>query len=384
MRNKIYQLRSFGYVEIGDEIWFPNMQFNALVKINKLIGHMEIVDKFPNYGVSQKSLYSTVCHVDRYLVFVPCESEEIAVYDIETREFTSVSLEEKVIKDRKPPYFINAYVSGNYVYMFPTGAACIIKYDVNKQSIKCLENEVSTCVRTMPEMLYCFYQQFEVVDQRIYIPFLEWNAIAIFDLLNENVDIRNLNIKGGCSTINYINGFFYLASWKAPAIYCWDANTESIRTYQDFPKDFTGEPIFICACHIGDELLFFPEHANMIISFCVASGKICEVRRIQNLNSGSVMTYFAQSIGRGGQLLTVDMNAISSFIYTKNKLEIKPYCPTTSLEDNKKEIDNFLLDKDNKALEGYLEEVLKNDECVENTVKKCNNGQKIFEQIRIS
>lgn len=383
MGSDLYKLRSFGYVEIDDEIWFPNLNFNALMKINKLTGRLKIVDKFPNYGAIQRSLYSTICHVNRYLVFVPCESREIVSYDMETRKFTSVSLEEKVIKERRFPYFINAYVYGNYVYLFPTGATCIVRYDTNKQSIKCLENEISTIIRAMPEISYCFYQQFEIVDRKIYIPFLELNAVAIFDLTNENVDIRNLNIEGGCSTINYVNGFFYLASWKNPMIYRWDVKTGRIRTYQGFPKDFTGEQMFLCACHIGDELLFFPEHANMIISFCITSGEICEVKRIQNLNSESVITYFAQNTGMDGQILTADMDAISSFIYAKNKLEIKPHYQIAN-EDSKKEIDNFLLNKDIENLEGYLEEILKNDGDVKKVAKNCNYGKKIFEQVRIS
>lgn len=379
MGSNLYKLRSFGYAEIDDEIWFPNLNFNALMKINKLTGRLEIVDKFPNYGVWQGWLYSTVCHVNGQLVFVPSWSEEIVAYHIETQKFVSTPLDNKFIGEKKY-YFGSAYVYKQYVYMFPTGAKCMVRYDAEKQTITYLENNVSALIRAIPETLSCFYQQFEVIDQKIYIPFLELNAVVIFDLKDESTEIKYLDIEGGCSTINYLNEYFYLTSFRSPKIYRWNDKTGKVQTYQSFPDEFKGEKLFIGACKTEDSLIFFPGRSNMIISFSVLSGKIHEVQRFSDPDCESVVTYFVQEDGTEYTMLTAEMDAISSFTYEENSLKLKPYCQRDKVY-NKKQIDQFFMGEDKKDLEKYIVDILEHSGDVMRQKHKTNCGKRIFEQI---
>lgn len=366
-------------MEIDDEIWFPNLNFNALMKINKLTGRLEIVDKFPSYGFLERHLYSTVCHVNGQLVFVPSCSEEIVSYHLETQKFISTPLDNEFIGEKKY-YFGNAYVYKQYVYMFPTGAKCIVRYDVVKQTVTYLENDVSTFIREIPETLSCFYQQFEVIDQRVYIPFLEVNAVAIFDLKDESAEIKYLNIEGGCSTINYINGYFYLASFRSPKIYRWNDKTGEIQAYQSFPDGFEGEKLFIGAYRAKDSLIFFPGRSNMIILFSVLSGKIREVQRFSNPDCESVVTYFVQKNEIEHTMLTAEMDAINCFAYEEHSLKMKPYCQIDKAY-NKKQIDKFLMWGEKKDLEKYIMNILENGGAVRWREHKANCGKKIFEQI---
>ena len=48
----LYKLRCLGFVEIGDDIWFANLYFNALVRLNKRTGKIEDLKKFPGYTIS--------------------------------------------------------------------------------------------------------------------------------------------------------------------------------------------------------------------------------------------------------------------------------------------------------------------------------------------
>lgn len=384
MGSNLYKLRSFGYVEIDDEIWFPNLNFNALMKINKLTGRLEIVDKFPNYGVWQGWLYSTVCHVNGYLVFVPNESEEVVTYHIETRKFISTPLDHDFI-GRKKTYFVNAYVYKHYVYMFPMGAECIVRYDSIKHTIKYLENDLSILIRSKPQTFYCFYQQFELIDQKIYFPFLELNAVAIFDLDDESVEIKYLDITGGCSTIKYTRDRFYLSSWESRAIYSWDYQTGDIKTYQGVPEGFAEEQKLLYACDVGDALVFFPAQGSMIISFSPKSGEIHTVQEIQNFDKEPIETYFVEENEKKEHvlILTADREFISSCTCIEKSVEVKPYCQFDN-SYNKKQIDDFLFFEDGKLLEEYIAEVLENCENAVQIEVSCNYGKKIFDRMRIS
>ncbi len=383
--NILYKLRSYGYIEIQDDIWFPNLYFNALIKLNKSTGRIKIVDKFPNYEVGCSWLYSTVCYVAGYLVFIPNNSEEIVSYHIEKQKFISVALDSEFIGLKKK-YFVNAYVYKHYVYMFPTGAGCIVRYNVLEHTVKYLENCISELIHKMPESFYCFYQQFDMIDEKIYFPFLDVNAVAVFDLRTERAEIRYLDIEGGCSTINYINGYFYLASWNTPRIYRWDQGTGDIKTYQ-FSENNAGGHIFLGACNIQDKLIFFPEQSDMIMTFCIKSGEMCEEKKI-NKDDELIQTFFCERKKDGCYALTADKEfMIYNFGYN-GELDMSPCFYIDDLY-NKKEIADFLIRKgyyysffeEEQSLQSYIE-IMKNTEQKSQIKKTDYYGEVIFRQIQ--
>lgn len=321
--NMRYKLRCLGYAEVGDDIWFASLYFNGLMKLNTVSGKLEAIHKFPHYDIDQGWLYSTVRYLNGYLICVPNNSGEIVSYHLKSGRFVSISLDERRIGAKKT-YFVSACVYQNYVYMFPTGALCIVRYDVTDHTVKYLENPVSDLLAALPDTSYGFYQQFEMIDKKIYLPFLDVNAIAVFDLEDESVHIRYLNIEGGCSTINYVNGNFYLASWKRPEIYCWNEKTEEIKTYQSFPKDFSGERTFFHACYADGALLFFPEISNMVVSFSMETGRIREEKRIENSDREPLMTFLIQQSEKGYCTLITDSEFVNSIAYADSRLNLIP------------------------------------------------------------
>lgn len=382
--DRLYKLRNQGYVEINGEIWFANLDFNALVKINKASGRIQIIDKFPNFDIMSGWLYATVCYVDEQLVFVPLGSDEIVTYDLREKEFVSVALDKGKIGNKKG-YFANAYVSGNYVYMFPAGAKCIVKYDVTGQKIDYLTNCLNAVENVFTSDDFYFYQEFEVVDEKIYIPFLGLNAIGIFDIRDENMEIKYLDIDGGCSTIIFIGGYFYLASTKAKKIYRWDAKTGEIHMYDIFPQEFIGGEegyLFIGGCKIMDGLFLFPAFGNMIIFFEPDSGKICEIQRIDDGDRRNLHTYFVNK--KENYILMKNMEVMCSFYYEEGRLSSYPYC---YMDDsyNKREINRFLrkyacqdtLMEGGVMLDQYIEMVAEND-ILEETEKGSIYGKEIF------
>ena len=258
--NRLYKLRSLGYAEVNGEIWFPNRYFNALVKVNKTSGEVHLVNKFPNYDIRQRGLYTSVCYVGGKLVFIPGQSNEILSYDVKTEEYVSVELDiQKVGKDKW--YFWNAYVYHQYVYMLPRKSKCIVRYDILENSVKYLENALNKIISSFSEGTPCFVGQFEIVEGKIYMPFEKINAVAIFNLESEEIDIKYLDIENGCSTINYVEGNFYMASCDFPIIYKWNKGENTIKKFDAFPEKFeilegfpTGIIIFGGVCRRGRKL----------------------------------------------------------------------------------------------------------------------------------
>lgn len=382
MGSNLYKLRSHGYVELDGEIWFPNLQFNALMKIKKSTGQLEIIDKFPNYNVLCSWLYSTVYQVGDELVFVPCNSEEVVSYDIKTGKFISTSLDKKWL-GKAGPYFVQGYVYNHYIYMFPVCAKCIIRYDVINHAVKYLDNKLASIISDLPEGSICFYQQYEVLETKMYIPFAELNVVGIFDLRDESFEFKSLSIEGGCSTINYIDGYYYLASWKSPAIYCWDIETGAIRKYDEFPEEFVaGDYVFSFACSMKKRLFLFPHYGNMIVSFDTESGEIRKAQSVDNIDKEAANTYFVKKCAENIYVLTADMKWVHLLDH-KEELQWKP-CFQMDDTYNEKKIADFLFDEDRRNLEGYIVEILASSEDIPQKEEQCNCGKRIFDQMRMS
>lgn len=387
---RLYRLRNYGYVEINDEIWFSNLFFNALIKINKLTGKIQYINKFPNYDVRQEVLYSAVCYINGQLIFIPHDSEEIVSYDMKTGKFDSIDMDKECIGEEKA-FFLMYYIYGHYVYMFPVRSRCIIKYDVKKKVVKYLGGVLKEIMCDLPRTAICFGKEYEIIDDKLYIPFVDLNAVAIFDLNTEILDIKYLHIRGGCSTIDYIEGFFYLASSKYPLIYRWDVSQENVVAYSGFPEGFEigkGVVIFHNSCNIGERIFFFPFLSNMIISFDTITKRIKreEFRKIPD--EEPLITYLIQKNGDKSFLLTADEENLCVLNYENKRVQMNPYFKLDN-SYNKKVISKFLQQcfyynicmESKKALKEYIE-ILTNLDNNKLTRKMTNCGKKIFDALR--
>lgn len=359
-----YKIRCLGYVKIDGCIWFANICFNALMKVNLLTGDLDIVDKFPNYPVNARWLYSSVHHIGQYLVFIPNNSAEIVSYNLDNGKFFSVPIKEEYLS-KNAGQFTSSYQIGSFIYLFPTAAKCMIKYNTVTHKIVYLENAVSELIERMPEVTYWFYQKYEVIDKLIYLPAMEVNVVVIFDIEKESADIRYLNIEGGCSTIDYKDGYFYFASGKSAQIYRWEPVSGEIIIYNDLPNDIKKEEMFANSFCKDDKIIFFPDQGNRILTFMIETGKISVLKELINIDGETVSTYMVNQ--NDGTVCTcgLDSDFIFALNYRKDQILLQNIF---NLNESmvKKKISTFLfnhsisenLDEDFMSLKDYLEAIV--------------------------
>lgn len=385
---KLYKLRYLDFVEKGEDIWFSNLSFNALIKLNKNTGRIEIIDKFPNYKVEEQWLYIAIYLIENKLFFIPHQSQEIVSYDITTRKFTSFALDLDIV-GKKRGYFLSAYAYKNFIYMFPAYTRYIVRFDILNNSITYLDLGLNTALRNLSKEVVCFIKEFEIIGHKIYIPFAMLNAIAVFDLEHEQLEIKYLNIVGGCTTINYIKGYFYLASCKNCHIYRWDEETGEIIVYDDFPVGFTSKNyIFSCSYSIENKIIFMPLESNMILSLNLYTKDICCEKKIINGNKGWWNTYFIKRNNEKFFLLIEETLMLCLLEHNNKNLKYTPLCIGNDLF-NKRKIIDFLginmcssIQWETKiALEEYIEilEEIDVSTCYQD-IKQI--GEKIYEECK--
>lgn len=364
----LYELRCQGFVEIENDIWFSNWFFNALVKIDKMSGYIQYLEKFPNYDIYQEKLYADVCYVNGWLVFVPNYSDEIVSYNIIKGKFNSVKLDIELVGSQKPSYKCS-YVYGKYVYMFPQKAKYIVRYDVTEHSIKYFKVHLEKEDSIFSEDFIYFFMQYEIVDQKIYLPFVGINAIAIFNLVDESLDIKYLNIEDGCLTINYVNECFYLSSRKGDKIYRWNVKTNEIEIYDAFPKGFeSGGFAFNFACIIDHKIFFFPLFSNMIISLDIETGILHEEEKLCTIGEEICKTYSVKKYNGKIYALMENKGIIDSIDHVNENLRFKSFvrwkCPY-----NKKMISNYILKN------GYYDNIIENKHMLKEYIEALENSE---------
>lgn len=320
--NKLFELKCYGFTEMEERVFFPNLYFNGIVELNKITGKIQNLYRFMEYGVRTSYLYSTVCKVDNCFVFVPNCSDKIAIFDLETLESTYIQLDnEKLGKNR--PYFRSACEYNNFVYMFPSKSSYIIKFDVKSGIVSYIQIETNRISNDR----VLFRQEYEIIRDKVYIPFAEKGNMCIFDLTTDTFKIVDLGIKKGFSTINYAKGRIWMSLWEEFGIIEWNEESGTIKEYRDFPEKIEkGKYTFSYSEVINNQIVYFPQQCNMIISLNVLTGKISCIRTLDNWEDNALLTFGGRKNEQGFYVVVSYEKDILFVTETEDeKICIRPY-----------------------------------------------------------
>lgn len=97
----------------GDNIFFSNHTFNALIYMNKKDGELHYEKSFPGNVTWMKGMHRKIIKYKDYLYFIPNEASGISKYDLKTKEikFYKSDMDFLILSD--------AIVFGNTLYLIP-------------------------------------------------------------------------------------------------------------------------------------------------------------------------------------------------------------------------------------------------------------------------
>lgn len=366
----VYKMRCCGFVEIEDDLWFPECSFNALICMDKTKGIIKEIIKIPDVKLEIKNLYSEIFLLGNDLILVPAYSDKVVSYNLDSKEFFCAS-----IKDYVGNFFISkyraAYQYGNDIIMLPNAADLIIVYNHMRKEISTVEiKNIILLNELYPDRHIQFRPQFEVVDERIFIPYAEAGAILIFDLISKQAEVKIIEGLSGCDTINYDKGMFYLAAWNERKLYAIDMDFHIVNVYMDYPVGLDADRhIFAYSLLIEEKILFFPQLGNMIVSFDLKNKKIKEEMRFQEPGNDYTRTYIARINRKMITLLMDEDSWLSNLFYLNGDLYKERYCKWDRSYNNhiirKYLVENHYFDilyENNKITMNILVDVLENTE----------------------
>lgn len=125
-------------IHVGDDIWFASDDYNGLYKYNIKEKKTERIGEFSHEPFSQYGLFLKMCRYKNNLIFVPQWSKRIYIYNIDTGIFKDIQFL-KPAEDLQGPYFFEAVVHEEYIYMMGASYQGILKVNLETYEVEVLD-----------------------------------------------------------------------------------------------------------------------------------------------------------------------------------------------------------------------------------------------------
>lgn len=159
---------------------------------------------FVNNSKKENAFSKAVC-ADGKMIFVPFNSSDLCIYDIEHDSFKNLSIVDTDCKEA----FMNAFVMGERVFLIPFSYSSIVCVDL--KNLK--KREVPLPRKILERKKERFFIKFEALSDKLILPVFATNLLLSFSLENESFEIIELqNPKFEINSICRNSDYYFLLS----------------------------------------------------------------------------------------------------------------------------------------------------------------------------
>lgn len=173
-------------IRIDEDIWFASGDYNGLYRYQLKEKKLERTATFPHEPFGLEGLFLKMCQYEKKLLFIPQHSKRLYIFDIENMIITDFSIPQ-LVDNIEPPYFFEAVVYGDHLYMMGAKYPGILKFNLKNglfeiidQWIKKLQNEIHLDIKGI------YLGMKGVIEgSRFFVPCYQSNRVLEFDMLTE-------------------------------------------------------------------------------------------------------------------------------------------------------------------------------------------------------
>ena len=231
-------LGSSAYVREKDSVWFSNVGFNGLFTMNLQNGQVEFVDRFKEVSLGNIKTHLTAYKIKDEMVFIPCFSNRISIYNILTRQQYTIEIPGVLGKNEVSAL---TYRAGDVIWIFSlTNLGVVWSLDVGK---KTLEQDV---------MLSCIWDQFmngEITAVRTYsdqdkfiLCKIEQQQICEIDKKTKQAENFEIHLPSGkLSKVARDGNFYWILLEDSHDIYRWNKEKDEYVRYEATEREWYGK-----------------------------------------------------------------------------------------------------------------------------------------------
>lgn len=195
-----YKLTCVSLYEDESYYWFSELRFNAFYRVEKATMKAEFLFHFPGEVRTQGRLFGKPAKVGDWLIFPPRAGNTIALYNLNTEEVKSISIERNKnggkVAYRPMAHFLRTISIGNQVYFIPLTYPAIMKLNVQTLELEYLDQWLPLLEEKIKKerspLLNFYFSDALVKGTKAYLPCSCTNCVLIFDLEREDWEIVSI------------------------------------------------------------------------------------------------------------------------------------------------------------------------------------------------
>ncbi len=275
-------------VEYNNYIYASAMNKNGIYEYYKTTGNTKCVGYFSDADVYEWRLHSTAVEFNGLIYFLPDRSNKIHIFDPQTKVIESI-----IISDNPKVRHINGFIKNNKIFCIQTVPDKCIK-------VYSLEDKKMT-ILNLPDNVFVgrIRRDFAINGDYIYLVSSGTKTIVVLNTIDNTIRLLDVEgfdeIPGGFGTIEKSGNIFYLST--KVGIIKWNFSTKNGHMFDTYPNDFgiikendnkyieikppleeldIYEQPFYSSYETNDNIIFFPQRANMCLRINKISNKIEE------------------------------------------------------------------------------------------------------------
>ena len=283
--NNNYRFQQMVFQDIAfskDKAWFCHIYYNALFSLD--LDTYEIsLETFLPKGRSDFNQYSFMEYYNGKLIISPRNAENILIYDIDTKEITTVGIDLHIDGLHGVfNLFSKVKIYNNNAYIFPGRYPAIIKLNLDTLELTYLTewyDEIKEYVIDSGKVLFPYINCYD--DKCVYLPFWQGNIIVQFYMETGTHQIHIVgNEKTPFSGIQYNGQEFWISLRDKKALLKWNKIDNTVIQYSKLPDNIMMENGFAYIERFENNIFAIPLYGDHIVCLDTTTGEFTKIKKL--------------------------------------------------------------------------------------------------------
>lgn len=316
-------------VTAGGRQWFWCENFNALFQRDLDVGILQKTGSFWESGHGGHAAYSKLAVYQNKLIGLPCDAEQIMIYDMERKAFRYVPIGIPEMEGKQASEkFFGAVVQDRWLFMIGCKTGHILKFDMEREQTAGYVDLQAQCTPKPDGMGYL--REGILWDHQILVPALYENCVFEIDVDTLRYTRKEFVKEGeGFSTLCAAENEIWLFPFDEGRILQWNKgkNRTTEYTVDHLMKFVKGNRNFLSAGQVGDQLWIFPRLGSRVLSFDMTTGQFSDKNAVNTYldqTQTALKGIAVEQVGQGFLFLTEGCEELLWF--EPEKEQVTPVC----------------------------------------------------------
>lgn len=266
----------------GESFWFTAINYNSLFRMDKQTWEVEHMGYFPNENLNGRLLFLDIHHHDGKLYFSPFSANNIAVYEIATRKFSTITFSHLNIEMKPEKY--HDYKFGwivkynQYLFFLAYYSPVFLRYNLNDGTIDYFDDWVKPLEELELDKLSqnSYFTMKPVTNGSYFIAAASnANAVVLFDMDNCTSTVYQVGSRENqYAAICFDGKYYWMPSTQKGSVVKWSRESGECKEYS-LPTEYIDYKMgFFDICYLNGHVWLFPYKAKTALKINVLDESI--------------------------------------------------------------------------------------------------------------